>query len=165
VAPDIEFIPVRTAEEAAKAVEDADAVLGFCTPEIVKAGKNLRWIHVSHAGVDKELSPELIGSKIVLTNAQRLSGPQVADQAFSLLLALTRGVREVLPGEVSDPAWRKPKGDQQELHGKTLLVVGLGGIGTQISRRAQAFGMRVLAIDPKDMERPTLFSASTSRPN
>jgi phosphoglycerate dehydrogenase-like enzyme/glyoxylase-like metal-dependent hydrolase (beta-lactamase superfamily II) len=150
VAPDIEFIPVKTAEDAARNVEDADAVLGFCTADVVKAGKGLRWIQVGHAGVEKELTPELAASKIVLTNTQRIAGPPVADQAFALLLALTRGVREVLPGEVADAAWRKPGGKPQELNGKTILVVGLGGIGTQVARRANAFGMRVLAIDARD---------------
>jgi phosphoglycerate dehydrogenase-like enzyme len=154
VAPDVEFIPVKTAEDAARSAEDADAVVGFCTPEIVKAGKGLRWIQVGHAGVDKDLSPELVNSGVVLTNTQRLYGPNVADQAFALLLALTRGLREVVPGEVADAAWRKPGGKPQELHGKTMLVVGLGGVGTQVARRAHAFGMRVLAVDPKDMERP-----------
>jgi phosphoglycerate dehydrogenase-like enzyme/glyoxylase-like metal-dependent hydrolase (beta-lactamase superfamily II) len=154
IAPDVEFIPVKTAEDAARSAEDADAVVGFCTPEIVKAGKGLRWIQVGHAGVDKDLSPELVNSGVVLTNTQRLYGPNVADQAFALLLALTRGLREVVPGEVADAAWRKPGGKPQELHGKTMLVVGLGGVGTQVARRAHAFGMRVLAVDPKDMERP-----------
>jgi phosphoglycerate dehydrogenase-like enzyme/glyoxylase-like metal-dependent hydrolase (beta-lactamase superfamily II) len=154
VAPEIEFVPVKTAEDAAKAVEDADAVLGFCTTDIVKAGAKLRWIQVGHVGVDKDLSPELIGSKIVLTNTQRLSSAAVADQALALLLCLTRGLREVVPAEIEARAWTKPNGHLQELRGKTLLVVGLGGVGTEISRRAHAFGMRVLAIDPRDMERP-----------
>ncbi len=163
VAPDIEFIPAKTAADAAKAVSDADAVLGFCTAEIVKAGKNLRWIALSHTGVERDLNPELISSQIVLTNTQRLFGPNVADQGFALLLALTRGVREVLPAEVRDAAWQKPQSQQTELNGKTMLVIGLGGIGTQISRRAHAFGMRVRAIDPKEMERPS-FVFSLDKP-
>ena len=67
---------------------------------------------------------------------------------------MTRGLHETAlkPGE--DKNWRKLDGQLMELHGKTMLVVGLGGIGTQISRRANAFGMRVQAIDPKEMERP-----------
>jgi phosphoglycerate dehydrogenase-like enzyme/glyoxylase-like metal-dependent hydrolase (beta-lactamase superfamily II) len=163
VAPAVEFIPVKTDEEAAKAAEEADAVLGYCTAEIVKAGKNLRWIQVGHAGVEKDLSPELASSKVVLTNTQRLHGPNVADQAFALLLSLTRGLREVLPEAVNGRALRKPNGTLVELHGKTMLVIGLGGIGTQVSRRAHAFGMRVMAIDPKEMERPA-FVFSLDKP-
>src|SRR5437899_4865323 len=158
VAPKIEFIPVRSAEDAAKAVEDADAVVGFCTPDLVKAGKNLRWIHVGHAGVDKDLSPELVESKIVLTNGERLHGPNVADQAFALLLALTRGLRHVQPKE------DRPVARAQELNGKTMLVIGLGGVGTEISRRGKAFGMRVLAVDPKQTERPA-FVFSLGKPD
>ncbi len=154
LAPEVEFVPVKTAEDAARAAADADAVIGFCTPEILHAGKNLRWIHIAHAGVDKELFPDLVKSDVVVTNAQRLHGPNTADQAFALLLALTRGVREVLPGAVADAQWRLPKGQQQELRGKTMVVVGLGGIGTQVSKRAWAFGMRVLAVDPKEMDKP-----------
>jgi phosphoglycerate dehydrogenase-like enzyme/glyoxylase-like metal-dependent hydrolase (beta-lactamase superfamily II) len=149
IAPDVEFIPARNATEAAQVSGDADAVLGFCSPEVLKAGKHLRWIQIGHAGVDKDLFPELVRSEAVVTNTSRIYGPQVADQAFALLLALTRGVRETLP----ERAWLRPQ-SMQELNGKNLLVVGLGGVGTQIARRAHAFGMRVTALDPKDMERP-----------
>ena len=94
VAPEIEFIPVRSAEEAAKADEDADAVIGYCTSDIVRSGKKLRWIQYGIAGVEKALVPELVDSQIVLTNLQRIHGPNVADQAMALLLALTRSVRD-----------------------------------------------------------------------
>jgi phosphoglycerate dehydrogenase-like enzyme/glyoxylase-like metal-dependent hydrolase (beta-lactamase superfamily II) len=163
VAPDVLFVPVKTAEDAVKEAEDADAVVGFCTPDIVRAGKNLRWIQVGHAGIEKDLSPELASSKILLTNMQRLHGPNVADQAFALLLCLTRGLREAIPASQAG-AWKKVETPPRELHGKTMLVVGLGGIGQQISRRAHAFGMRVMAIDPKDMERPS-FVYSLDKPD
>jgi phosphoglycerate dehydrogenase-like enzyme/glyoxylase-like metal-dependent hydrolase (beta-lactamase superfamily II) len=154
LAPDIEFIPVKTAADAVKAAEDADAVLGFCSTDLVKAGSKLRWIQVNHAGVEKELSPELISSKIVLTNTQRLTGAPVADQAMALLLSLTRRLNH-------SPAGRSD--GRQELHGKTMLVVGLGGVGTQVARRAHGFGMRVMAIDAKDMVRPD-FVFSLAKP-
>jgi phosphoglycerate dehydrogenase-like enzyme len=103
----------------------------------------------------------------VLTNLQRLHGPNVADQAFALLLALSRGVKQPLGNGSSakQPTWNALKQDikPQELHGKTLLLVGLGGIGTQISRRANAFGMRVMAVDPREMERPS-FVFSLDKP-
>ncbi len=155
IAPEVEFIPAKSPEEAAKVVGDADAVVGFCTADIVKAGKNLRWIQAGHAGIEKELTRELKDSSIVLTNTQRLSGPQTADHAFALLLTLTRKIPDVQPkgAQPGGPVFTKEI-VPEELHGKTMLVVGLGGIGTQVSRRANAFGMRVLAIDPKEMERP-----------
>ncbi len=136
IAPEVYFVPVVDAVEAAKEAADADAVVGFCSAGIVRAGKKVRWIQVGHAGVEKELVPELIQSQITLTNLQRLHGPNVADQAMALLL---HQVRRLAPRNAAPP---------EELHGKTMLVVGLGGIGTQISRRAQASGMKVMAVDP-----------------
>jgi phosphoglycerate dehydrogenase-like enzyme/glyoxylase-like metal-dependent hydrolase (beta-lactamase superfamily II) len=171
IAPAVLFVPARDAEEAAKLAADADAVLGFCTPGIVKAGKGLRWIQVGSAGMEKDQLPELADSKVVLTDARRVYGPPAADQAFALLLNLTRGL----------PAAARPKGGEklareftkwdglkdnvrpQELHGKTMLVVGLSGVGTQVSRRAYAFGMRVMAIDARDLERPA-FVFSLDKP-
>jgi phosphoglycerate dehydrogenase-like enzyme/glyoxylase-like metal-dependent hydrolase (beta-lactamase superfamily II) len=176
-APDIEFVPAKTAEDAAKAAADADAVIGFCTPEIVKVGARLRWIQLDNTAIDKVMSPELARSKIVLSNTQRVYGPSVADQAMALLLFLTRGGLTASRASIVEPAnagegngqqarwWNllRQEAKPQELHGKTMLVIGLGGAGTQISRRAHAFGMRVLAIDPRDQERPA-FVFSLDKP-
>ena len=153
IAPDVFFVPVKSAEEAAKEAASADAVLGFCTADIVKANSKLRWIQVGHAGVEKDLVPDVVNSKVTVTNTARLYGPNVADQAMALLLALTRGLAPDLQRQAGKvDVWKKVKdaSNAQELHGKNMLVVGLGGIGTQIARRAEAFGMRVMAIDPND---------------
>jgi phosphoglycerate dehydrogenase-like enzyme/glyoxylase-like metal-dependent hydrolase (beta-lactamase superfamily II) len=177
IAPEVFFVPVKTAAEAAKEADNADAVLGFCTPDIVKAGKKLRWIQVGHAGVEKDLFPELVKSDIVLTNTQRLYGPNVADQAFALLLSLTRGLNkamhpQLIPLEKDGPIdlnrrWNylKKDVDARELHGKTMLIVGFGGIGTQIAKRADAFGMRVIAVDPNNKIVKPAFVFSLQTPD
>src|SRR5437899_1187192 len=72
VAPEVEFIPAKDEQEATKVIDNADAVIGFCTADILKGGKALRWVHVDIAGLDKIISPELSESKLVLTNAQRI---------------------------------------------------------------------------------------------
>jgi phosphoglycerate dehydrogenase-like enzyme/glyoxylase-like metal-dependent hydrolase (beta-lactamase superfamily II) len=168
VAPEVLFIPAKTAADAAKEAPEADAVLGFCTPDIVRAGTKLRWIQVSHAGVEKDLSPELVASKIVLTNLQRLHGPNVADQALALLLSLTRGLTHQPRAASASPPdtwnWIKKGVKPQELHGKTMLLVGLGGIGTQIARRADSFGMRVMAVDPNPAIQKPAFVFSLDGP-
>lgn len=149
IAPEVLFVPVKDAAEAAREAEDADAVLGFCSADIVRANPKLRWIGTSHAGVEKDLVPEVVGSGAVLTNTARLYGPNVADQALALLLSLTRGLPAPV-GAGGKTQWDRLRSvaKAEELHGKTMLLVGLGGIGQQIARRADAFGMRVRAIDP-----------------
>jgi phosphoglycerate dehydrogenase-like enzyme len=166
IAPDVFFIPVKTAGEAAREAGGADAVLGYCTSDIVKANPRLRWIQVGHAGVEKDLVPELVKSDITLTNLQRLHGPNVADQAMALLLALKRDVHKNSSSTITAERWKKLKdvSRAEELHGKTMLIVGMGGIGTQIARRAEAFGMRVRAVDPNpDLVKPA-FVFSLERP-
>jgi phosphoglycerate dehydrogenase-like enzyme len=166
-------VPVKTIEEAARAAADADAVLGYCSSDIVTSGKGLRWIQVGHAGVEKDLVPELKASEIVLTNLQRLHGPNVADQAMALLLALTRniprgpilGYYPQRPGSTYHWQQLKQRTHYEELHGKTMLIVGLGGIGTQIARRAEACGMRVMAIDANSSLVKPAFVFSIDRPD
>ena len=159
VAPDVELVSVRTPAEAAKAAADADGVIGFCTPEIVNAGKKLRWVQALSAGVENYVNiPELVKSDITLTNTQRAYAPEIADHALAMLLAFTRGLRSSIPHQITESTWENPRGFNPsqfiELRGKTMLLVGLGGIGTEVARRAHAFGVTVLATDPKVTERP-----------
>jgi phosphoglycerate dehydrogenase-like enzyme/glyoxylase-like metal-dependent hydrolase (beta-lactamase superfamily II) len=159
VAPNVELVSVRTADEAAKAAADADGVIGFCTADILKAGKKLRWIQVLSAGVENYVTiPELAKSDVVLTNTQKVYAPEIADHALAMLLAFTRGLRSQIPHQINESKWGLPSDFNEsqfiELQGKTVLVVGLGGIGTETARRAHAFGVRVIATDPKVTERP-----------
>ena len=174
IAPEVFFIPVKSADEAAKEAVGADAVLGFCSADIAKS-KSLRWIQIAHAGVEKDLAPEVVSSNICVTNLQRLHGPNVADQAMALLLAAQPRSRAGVPagsctktGNVwpVENIWQKLKDASKadELHGKTMLIVGMGGIGTQIAKRANAFGMRVMAIDPNEAIVKPSFVFSLERP-
>jgi phosphoglycerate dehydrogenase-like enzyme/glyoxylase-like metal-dependent hydrolase (beta-lactamase superfamily II) len=141
-APEVEFLPARTEAEAARLAAGADGVVGFATPEVVGAGKGLRWVHAGPGADTAGLLGALAGRKVTLTDARRVDGPQVADQTFALLLALTRNL---LGKEKTPPV---------ELRGKSLLLLGLGGSGEQIARRAAGFGMKVVALDDDARERP-----------
>jgi phosphoglycerate dehydrogenase-like enzyme/glyoxylase-like metal-dependent hydrolase (beta-lactamase superfamily II) len=167
IAPDVLFVPVRNAAEAAKEAADADAVVGFASADIATKGKNLRWIQVASAGVEKDLVPEVVKSPATLTNTARVYGPNVADQAFTLVLALNRGMAPQLrKGQPQAAVWEtlKKQPVAQELRGKSMLLVGLGGVGTEIARRADAFGMKVMALDPNEkIVRPS-FVFSLDRP-
>jgi phosphoglycerate dehydrogenase-like enzyme/glyoxylase-like metal-dependent hydrolase (beta-lactamase superfamily II) len=143
IAPDVFFVPVKNAKEAAGEAANADAVIGFATPEVFKAGVNLRWVEVGSAGNLKDVADARANGKAIVTDVRHINGPDVADQAFALLLGLTRHAA----GDGSKTENTAAKVKARGLKGKTLLVVGLGGIGRAIARRADAFGMRVLAID------------------
>jgi phosphoglycerate dehydrogenase-like enzyme len=100
--------------------------------------------------------PELRDSEITLTNMQGIYAPEIADQALGYLLSFTRSLGHFVRAQPNEE-WggsRKPELVLDELQDKTLVVIALGGIGTQIARRAHAFGMRVLATDPKVTKKP-----------
>ncbi|MEZ5566023.1 MAG: D-2-hydroxyacid dehydrogenase [Gammaproteobacteria bacterium] len=146
-APGIEFIAATTEAEAVDAVAGAQAVVGFCTPELVAAGKQLKWIQLYNAGAGPCSSiPAIHERGIVVTNMQRISGPEIAEHALAMLLAFTRGLNAWLPVQ-HQAEWDRSVFQRQkmwELRGRTMLIVGLGGIGTQLGVRAHGLGMRVI---------------------
>lgn len=138
-------------------IADCDAIIGLPYGrkgrEILRQGKKLRWVHSTSAGVEKIVHfPELKDSGIILTNAKIMMGPEIADHVFALLLALTRNLKEY-DREMDRGSWMRGKTrlPMIELRHKTMLIIGLGGIGSQVAQRAAAFGMRVLGVDPKDI--------------
>jgi phosphoglycerate dehydrogenase-like enzyme len=160
--PDVELV---VAEDSLEQIRDVEAAFGFIDGAHIHAGTKLRWVQQGSAGVEGVLAiPELVERDIVLTNMQRTFAPEIADQAIAYLLAFTRGLTHFIRNP-PEGAWRHPPEIVfDELEGKTLLVIALGGIGSEIGRRAFGFGMRVLATDPKVMERP-LFVEELHRPD
>jgi phosphoglycerate dehydrogenase-like enzyme len=166
VASDLELVACRSEAEAIEQAPGAVACYGFITPGVIRAGKSLRWVQQPSAGVEGRMEiPELVDSAIILTNMQRVYAPEIADQALGYVLAFTRSPSHFIRAQPAQE-WRshRPGVVLDELLGKTLLVIGLGGIGSEIARRAHAFGMRVLATDPKVLERP-LYVEELHRPD
>jgi phosphoglycerate dehydrogenase-like enzyme len=87
---------------------------------------------------------------VVVTNGKIIDGPQIGDHAWALLLGLTRQMFRFIP-HLAQKKWTTPNYGGIELEGKTAVVIGVGGLGTAIAQRANAFGMRVIGVDPKDL--------------
>jgi phosphoglycerate dehydrogenase-like enzyme len=160
--PDVELV---VAKDSLEQVRDVDAAFGFIDAPHIRAGKKLRWVQQGSAGVEGVVTiPELVERDILLTNMQRTFAPEIADQAIAYLLAFTRGLTYFIRKPPEGSWGRSPEVVLDELQGKTLLVIALGGIGSEIARRAFGFGMRVLATDPKVIEKP-LFVEELHRPD
>jgi phosphoglycerate dehydrogenase-like enzyme len=82
----------------------------------------------------------------LVTNTQRTAGPSIAEHVLGLMLALSRHLNTFMK-EQQQSHWSKWEQAPQlvDIDGKTVLVVGLGGIGTEVAKRAHALGMRVIA--------------------
>ncbi|MGI9072862.1 MAG: D-2-hydroxyacid dehydrogenase [Bryobacteraceae bacterium] len=147
------IVPVTEAN-VMKEIVDADAFIGEITSPQVRAGKNLKWVGVMSAGVERVLFPkdgssDLRNSNITLTNNKIVQGPEIADHALAMLLMLSRNLY-VLYKNDQQQIWNPRSFHGIELNGKTAVVVGVGGIGTQIAVRANAFGMTVIGVDTED---------------
>ena len=149
----IRVVRVDSEEEALAVMPEIEVVCGEITRPLFARRRKLAWIQSWGAGVDGLLYPELVESDVVLCSAKGYVGVHLADHGMALLLALTRGIHTAL----RDPGWepRWPIRDASwELVDRTMGIVGLGGTGREMARRASAFGMRVVAVDPEDVEVP-----------
>jgi len=151
--PKAKIVPV-TRDTVTKEIGDADAFIGELTPEQVRAGKNLQWVQIMSAGAERVLhlsgGNDLRDSKIVLTNNRIVQGPEIADHAMAMLLTLSRGINKFIMDDHSEN-WQPRPYKGIELNGRTAVIIGVGGIGTQIAVRAAAFGMNVIGVDPQDI--------------
>jgi phosphoglycerate dehydrogenase-like enzyme len=147
-APGVELLLAKDMAEAVRLAPAADAALGFCSAELLAAGPGIRWIQSYSAGVERCVAlPALRERDILLTNMQRVAGPVMAEHVMAMMLAWARGLHFYIPERMAGRWTREmpPPGRMLTLEGKTVLVVGLGGIGVEVARRAHALGMRVIA--------------------
>lgn len=149
VVPDLDVVKASR-DTLLDVVADADILIGSpgnLWEAVLAKSPKLRWVHVSSAGVDRLMCPEFLNSDVTLTCAKGdVVGPLLAEHAFALMLGLTRGIAYC----VRDGRWNRHDGDAGkkvfEVGGKTMGLVGFGGVGQHLARMAQAFDMDVIAL-------------------
>jgi len=127
---------------------DIDVLLGFIPEPLFHAAPNLRWVHAIASGMDSMLYPAMRDSNVILTGEKGLVGGHLADTGFGLLLALTRQLKTAF--QLGADSWNhRPsmRAKEIELEGMTMGIIGFGGTGRALAKRAVAFGMNVLAVD------------------
>lgn len=155
--PGVELVPLVGGAPLAPQVKDAQAVIGVCSAELLAAAPGLHWIQILSVGAERCVAvPGLAASGVVLTNMQRTSAVPIAEHAIAMMMALGRGLPHYGRAQQAGQ-WRGDVADEpnmREVTGRTLLVVGLGGIGTEVARRAHGLGMQVIAIRNSRREGP-----------
>jgi phosphoglycerate dehydrogenase-like enzyme len=141
--------------EALAAVPGAEIYLGLGAPrEIFLAATGsepnaLRWMHTGTAGVASLLYPELVESDVILTNSAAVHAPAIAETVLAMILHFARGldvaVRAQHDARWDATAFAERPGLAREIAASTIGIVGLGGIGLEVARRAGALGMNVIA--------------------
>jgi len=133
-------------EELLEEVKDADAIFGLLTLEMLKAARRLKWNQTPIAGLERYIPkiPEIIEREIVITNVAGIYNEEIATHVFALITALSRDLPTLIRQQ-DRKIWNVKNIRIVPLLGKTLGIIGLGGIGTEVARRGVAFGMRVIA--------------------
>ncbi|MDH4179732.1 MAG: D-2-hydroxyacid dehydrogenase, partial [Armatimonadota bacterium] len=132
-------------EALAKAAEAEVVHAGRWSDELWKSAPRLKWVQSGGAGVERFLTPDFIASPIILTNAQGIYAIPIADHVMTFVLLFSRRFNLLVRKQIGH-AWAEwGECEPDELSDKTLGIIGLGGIGTEVARRAKAFGMRVIA--------------------
>ena len=130
---------------ASEYIETADVVVAMgmtdIRPLFLRAEK-LKWVHALTAGVEKFVFPEIQNSNVILTNSRGIHGIPVSEHVFSLMLAFTRCLNLLIRQQI-EKRWKRVLPD--EIHEKTLGIVGLGTIGREIAKKAKGLGMQVLS--------------------
>jgi phosphoglycerate dehydrogenase-like enzyme len=165
VAPGAEFVNVGTVGEAVSAIAGADAFIGKITPQMLAQADRLSWVQSFTASLEHYMFPELQAHECILTNLRGLFGDVIADQVLGYVLCFARNLHtyirrqvehryEPIGGEsarVSNQTGPGTVNDMDRatiyLPQSTLGIVGMGGIGCEIARRALAFGMSVRGVD------------------
>jgi len=139
-----------TKETLGGELKDADALIvrsaTKVTPELMDKAPHLRVVGRAGVGVDNINLDEATKRGILVMSTPGGSSVSVAEHTFALLLALVRQLPQ-FDASMRQGKWEKSSSGA-EVRGKTLGLIGLGRIGSEVASRAEAFDMRVIAYDP-----------------
>ena len=135
-------------KEAMPHAADVSVILGIVNKRLFAEAPHLRWVHATASGVDMFMFDDFINGDVVLTGEKGLVGGHLADTGMGLLLALTRQIHTAI--KLGPDAWQHRvamRAKEIELEGLTMGILGFGGTGRAMAKRAVAFGMSTIAVD------------------
>ncbi len=171
-APAVAFVNASDEAVAVREIADADGYLGKITPPMLGIAGRLRWVQSFTASLEHYLFPALVEHPCVLTNMRGLFSDVIADQVMGYVLCFARNLHTYIRNQ-AERVWAPVGGESgrvsfaagpgevnpidrahRHLVDQTIGIVGLGAIGSEVARRATAFGMRVVAVDPRRTDCP-----------
>jgi len=149
--PQFQVIQLNSYDRVLDEIGDIEIMFGISIrPDQFLTAKKLRWIHSQAAAVHQLMFPELINSKVVITNAREVHGAVVAEHVLALIFALAKKIPAAVRFQ-QQHVWGQEQiwhGDSRprDIAGATLGLVGLGSIGRPLAKHAAALGMNVIAV-------------------
>lgn len=119
--------------------------------ELVQRMANLKWLHVTRGGVNTYLTPTVKSRPIQVTGSKGIHGAAFSEFTLACILAFAKKLPDCMEAQ-REKKWQKLQ--PVEIEGRTVGIVGLGTVGSELARKAKALGMRVLATKRIVTEKP-----------
>lgn len=162
-AGDAEVVAPTSEMEAMTAARTADGWIGKLTPALLESAPHLRWLQAPSISLESVVFPDLVASDVTLTNMRNIYNDHIANHVLALFLALCRDLPRLMRQQargIWTPHDTVQVRDPAEM---TVLVMGLGGIGSEVVRRLAVFGPSIIGVDPK-VEAAPPGAAELARP-
>jgi D-2-hydroxyacid dehydrogenase (NADP+) len=148
--PHVQFIHATTPQERADGLPECDAAYTWILKDHeLEQARKLRWVHTSAVAVETLCLPELFGRGIAVSNTRGVQAVPIAEHVMAVTLALSKQIPFVIENQ-QQARWAQNEFVGARLpwllKGRTLGLIGVGTIGSEIAKRAEAFGMRVIAL-------------------
>ena len=154
--PELKVVLAENHTHAAQVIAHADAAFGTIPPDLLNRAARLRWLQAPQAAPPAGYYyPELIAHPVAITNFREIYSDHIGAHVMAFVLAFARGLHRYIPQQLRHE-WKKLPQDTGVIHlpEATALVVGVGGIGSEIARLAAAFGIRVIGVDERRRDAP-----------
>jgi phosphoglycerate dehydrogenase-like enzyme len=154
--PEIEVVVAEDMAGAEQTIAVAEAAFGTIRPALLRQARRLRWLQAPQAAPPAGYYyPELIAHPVAITNFREIYNDHIGTHVMAFVLAFARGLQRYIPQQLRRE-WKKPAQNEGVVHlpEATALIVGVGGIGSEIARLCAAFGMRVIGVDERRREPP-----------
>ncbi len=162
-AGDVEVVTPANEAEAMAAARTAEGWIGKLTPALLESAPYLRWLQAPSISLESVVFDDLIASDVTLTNMRNIYNDHIANHVLALFLALCRDLPRLMRRQAAG-VWTPHDAvrvrDPAEM---TVLVMGLGGIGSEVVRRLAVFGPSIIGVDPK-VEAAPPGAAELARP-
>ena len=155
-APGWDIAAPETEAEAKLELENADAAFGTMTPDLIACAPNLRWLQAPAAAPDAGYYfDELIAHETKVTNFREIYNDHISVQILTYILSFTKH-SHLYRDFQREREWHPLDAPHHEifLPESTVLIIGIGGIGTETARLCKAIGIKVIGIDARREEKP-----------
>jgi phosphoglycerate dehydrogenase-like enzyme len=154
--PELDVVLAEDMARAEQAIATAETAFGTIPPALLRRAARLRWLQAPQAAPPAGYYyPELIAHPVEITNFREIYSDHIGAHVMAFVLAFARGLQHYIPQQLRRE-WKRLPQDTGVVHlpEATALVVGVGGIGSEVARLAAAFGMRVIGVDERRREAP-----------